>query len=101
MPDPSFIRSSAAAKDLFDYAREMQAIVDCRAAASEQPLTVAGADLGIEVSVAPPGHRAGVGSASILPFLNQSLRSRPTEGRNEVSDAPSVAGGTKIDALGL
>ena len=39
MTDPSFLLQSSAAKDLMELARELQAMVDVRASALEQPLT--------------------------------------------------------------
>ena len=39
MSDPSFLLQSPASKDLVEYARELQAMVDIRATALEQPLT--------------------------------------------------------------
>jgi hypothetical protein len=39
MSDPSFLLSSSAAKDLTEYARDLQAMVDVRASALEQPLS--------------------------------------------------------------
>ncbi len=90
LSDPSFILKPAAAKDLIEFARDMQAIVDGRAAAIDQPLSVSRSELGLEEDVAPAGQRAGVGSASILPYLQQSIASRPKEVRTE---DPSASGG--------
>ena len=39
MTDPSFLLQRSAAKDLMEYARDLQAMVDHRASALEQPLT--------------------------------------------------------------
>ena len=39
MSDPSFLLQSAASKDLMELARDLQALVDIRASALEQPLT--------------------------------------------------------------
>ena len=39
MSDPSFLLQSSAAKDLMELARDLQAMVDIRASALEQPLT--------------------------------------------------------------
>jgi hypothetical protein len=39
MTDPSFLLQSSAAKDLIELARDLQALVDIRSAAMEQPLS--------------------------------------------------------------
>lgn len=39
MTDPSFLLQPAAAKDLMELARDLQAMVDSRAFALEQPVT--------------------------------------------------------------
>ena len=45
MTDPSFLLQSSAAKDLVQLARDLQAMVDIRASALEQPLTSPDFDL--------------------------------------------------------
>jgi hypothetical protein len=39
MSDPSFLLQSSAAKDLVELARDLQALLDIRTAAMEQPLS--------------------------------------------------------------
>ncbi len=81
--DPSFILKHADARDLVGYARALQKIVETRSVAAQQPTTVAESDFLDDDDDAnpPPGQRAGEGSASILPYLKQSLASRPRDGR--------------------
>jgi hypothetical protein len=83
MTDPSFLLQSPAAKDLMELARDLQALVDIRTAALEQPLRP-DVDLSSALGAKPepaPGHRAGQGSESILPYLTQSLAAKPLDGR--------------------
>ncbi len=47
MTDPSFLLQRAAAKDLVDYARDLQALVDIRTAAMAQPLIGTDIDLAV------------------------------------------------------
>ncbi|MFC5495914.1 hypothetical protein ACFPOE_00065 [Caenimonas terrae] len=56
MSDPSFLLQSSAAKDLMELARDLQALVDFRAGALEQPLT--GLDFDISGFDAEPAARA-------------------------------------------
>lgn len=80
--DPSFILRSEAAKDLVGLARDLQELVNARASAAAQPLSLPEADVFGEDAAPPPGHRAGAGSASILPYLKQSLVSNSLDGRH-------------------
>lgn len=52
MTDPSFLLQSSAAKDLIELARDLQALVDIRTAAMEQPLS------GIDIDFASFGDEA-------------------------------------------
>lgn len=45
MTDPSFLLQSSAAKDLMELARDLQALVDHRSAAMEQPVSGPDIDL--------------------------------------------------------
>ena len=45
MTDPSFLLQSSAAKDLMELARDLQAMVDIRATALEQPLNTPDFDI--------------------------------------------------------
>lgn len=52
MSDPSFLLQSSAAKDLVELARDLQALLDIRTAAMEQPLS------GIDIDFASFGGTA-------------------------------------------
>lgn len=56
MSDPSFLLQSSASKDLMELARDLQALVDVRALALEQPLS------------APDFDISGFGEAEPLPL---------------------------------
>ena len=45
MSDPSFLLQTTASKDLMELARELQALVDVRASALEQPLSAPDFDI--------------------------------------------------------
>ena len=55
MTDPSFLLTNTAAKDLIELARDLQALVDGRSAALEQPLM--GADIDFSTFAAEPAPR--------------------------------------------
>jgi hypothetical protein len=55
MTDPSFLLTSSAAKDLIELARDLQALVDIRTAALEQPLS--GADIDFSTFETEPAPR--------------------------------------------
>ncbi|MDB5941917.1 MAG: hypothetical protein JWQ13_1483 [Ramlibacter sp.] len=82
MTDPSFLLQSPAAKDLMELARDLQALVDIRSAALEQPLRPDVDLSAFDAEPEPaPGHRGGRGSESILPYLAQTLAAKPLDGR--------------------
>lgn len=59
MTDPSFLlQSSAYAKDLMQMARDLQALVDIRASAMEQPLSGIDLDISSFDVDTEPAHRA-------------------------------------------
>jgi hypothetical protein len=59
MTDPSFLLQSSAAKDLMELARDLQAMVDNRRAALEQPLTDRDIDFDVSLDLAEPAEHAG------------------------------------------
>lgn len=46
-------------------------------------------DANDDPTLPPPGQRTGSGSGSVLPFLMQSLRTRPEPKQREARDTPS------------
>jgi hypothetical protein len=104
MEDPSFILRGSAARDLGELARDLQALLDARAAALVRPVSAPDIDLMTPAPAhqersalalddgakPPPGQRAGAGSASILPYLAQSLASKPL---GQSGAAPDESGG--------
>jgi hypothetical protein len=96
MEDPSFILNGSGARDLRELARDLQALLDSRTAAIEHPVSVPDILLPLGLTTeadrdelltlrhddqAPPGHRVGTGTTSILPYLVKTLAAKPAAPR--------------------
>jgi hypothetical protein len=57
MTDPSFLLTSSAAKNLVELARDLQALIDNRTAAMEQPLSGANIDFSSFDAAPAPARR--------------------------------------------